>query len=103
MLTISDLSLRIAGRLLIEDASIQIVPGARVGLVGRNGTGKSTLFRAIRGEQPIESGEILLPPRWRIGSLAQDIDQVSLLAVLQADLRQWTVVPVKPELRQQRQ
>ncbi len=72
MLVISDLSLRIAGRLLIDHASAQIVPGARVGLVGRNGTGKSTLFRAIRGEIATESGTILIPPRWRIGSLAQE-------------------------------
>ena len=55
MLTITDLSVRLAGRLLIDDASVQIVPGARVGLVGRNGTGKSTLFRIIRGELASES------------------------------------------------
>jgi ATP-binding cassette subfamily F protein 3 len=89
MLTISDLSLRIAGRLLIDQASVQIAPGARVGMVGRNGTGKSTLFRAIRGEQPTESGQILLPPRWRIGSLAQEAPNgpESLIdVVLAADL-----------------
>jgi ATP-binding cassette subfamily F protein 3 len=72
MLAISDLSLRIAGRLLIDDASVQIVPGARVGLVGRNGAGKSTLFHAIAGELATESGRIALPPRWRIGKLAQE-------------------------------
>lgn len=72
MLTITDLSIRIAGRLLIENASVQITPGARVGLVGRNGTGKSTLFAAIRGDLATESGSIALPPRWRIGSLAQE-------------------------------
>lgn len=72
MLVITDLSIRLAGRLLIDHASAQIVPGARVGLVGRNGTGKSTLFRAIRGEIATESGTILVPQRWRIGSLAQE-------------------------------
>lgn len=72
MLTITDLSIRIAGRLLIENASVQITPGARVGLVGRNGTGKSTLFAAIRGDLATEAGTITLPPRWRIGSLAQE-------------------------------
>jgi len=41
-------------------------------LVGRNGTGKSTLFRAIRGEIATESGTILVPQRWRVGSLAQE-------------------------------
>src|SRR5436305_2780708 len=72
MLSLTDISVRIAGRLLIEHGTAQIVPGARVGLIGRNGAGKSTLFHAIRGELPIETGSISLPPRWRIGSLAQE-------------------------------
>ena len=89
MLTITDLSVRLAGRLLIDHASVQIVPGARVGLVGRNGTGKSTLFRTIRGELASESGTIGVPPRWRVGSLAQEAPNGpdSLLeVVLKADL-----------------
>src|SRR6266496_2663783 len=72
MLSITDLSVRIAGRLLIDHGSTQIVPGARVGLIGRNGAGKSTLFQAIRGELPTETGTITIPPRWRVGSLAQE-------------------------------
>ena len=72
MLSINDISVRIAGRLLIDDSSVQIVPGARVGFVGRNGVGKSTLFHAIRGDLPTESGTIAIPPRWQIGSLAQE-------------------------------
>lgn len=72
MLSINDISIRLAGRLLIDQATVQIPPGARVGLVGRNGTGKSTLFKAIRGELATESGKITLPPRWQIGSLAQE-------------------------------
>src|SRR6476660_1207992 len=72
MLSITDISVRIAGRLLIDHGSAQIVPGARVGLIGRNGVGKSTLFAAIRGELPTETGSITIPPRWRVGSLAQE-------------------------------
>jgi len=72
MLTIDDLSIRVAGRLLLEGASARIVPGSRVGLIGRNGTGKSTLFNAIAGDQPTETGRIELPSRWRIGRLAQE-------------------------------
>jgi ATP-binding cassette subfamily F protein 3 len=72
MLTINDLTVRLAGRLLIDGGSAQIGPGARVGFVGRNGTGKSTLFKVIRGELAAESGTVTLPPRWRIGSLAQE-------------------------------
>ncbi|MDE2061121.1 MAG: ABC-F family ATP-binding cassette domain-containing protein [Bradyrhizobium sp.] len=72
MLTMSDISVRIAGRLLIDHSSVQITPGARVGFVGRNGVGKSTLFQAIRGDLPTETGTITIPPRWSIGSLAQE-------------------------------
>ncbi len=72
MLSITDIAVRIAGRLLIEHGTAQIVPGARVGLIGRNGAGKSTLFQAIRGELPLEAGTIAIPPRWRVGSLAQE-------------------------------
>src|SRR5450432_828175 len=89
MLSITDISVRIAGRLLIDNSSAQIVPGARVGFVGRNGVGKSTLFHAIRGELPLESGSITIPPRWRVGSLAQEAPDGpdSLIdVVLRADL-----------------
>src|ERR1700722_5311865 len=89
MLSITDISIRIAGRLLIDSSSAQIVPGARVGFVGRNGVGKSTLFHAIRGELPIEAGPIAAPPRWRIGSLAQeapDGPESLVNVVLKADL-----------------
>src|SRR5438876_505486 len=89
MLSITDISVRIAGRLLIDQSSVQIVPGARVGFVGRNGVGKSTLFHAIRGDLPTESGSITIPPRWRIGSLAQeapDGPESLVNIVLKADL-----------------
>src|SRR5437763_4239982 len=89
MLSITDISVRIAGRLLIDRGTAQIVPGARVGLIGRNGAGKSTLFHAIRGELPLETGTIAVPPRWRVGSLAQEAPNgpESLIeVVLRADL-----------------
>src|SRR6266540_1178036 len=89
MRSMTDISVRIAGRLLIDNSSVQIVPGARVGFVGRNGVGKSTLFHAIRGDLPTESGSITLPPRWRIGSLAQeapDGPESLVNVVLKADL-----------------
>src|SRR5205085_6522598 len=72
MLVLDDISLRIAGRLLLDGASARIPDGARVGLVGRNGIGKTTLFRAIAGEMPIEHGAIGMPSRARIGRLAQE-------------------------------
>ena len=72
MLDIDDLSVRVAGRLLIDQATARITPGSRVGLVGRNGSGKSTLFNVITGDHPSEQGHVELPPRWRLGRLAQE-------------------------------
>jgi ATP-binding cassette, subfamily F, member 3 len=95
MLSISDISIRLAGRLLIDRSTVQIIPGARVGLVGRNGTGKSTLFRAIRGELATESGSITVPSRWRVGSLAQeapDGPESLIEVVLKADLERHTLL-----------
>lgn len=89
MLAITDLSIRLAGRLLVDESSVQITPGSRVGMVGRNGTGKSTLFKVIRGELAAEHGSVTLPPRWRVGSLAQEAPNgpESLISVvLKADL-----------------
>jgi ATP-binding cassette subfamily F protein 3 len=89
MLSITNISIRIAGRLLIDEGTAQIVPGSRVGFVGRNGVGKSTLFAAIRGELPLETGSIAIPPRWHVGSLAQeapDGPESLISVVLKADL-----------------
>ncbi len=72
MLVIDNLSVRIAGRLLIENASAQIPEGSRVGLAGRNGTGKTTLFHVIGGDLAPEQGSVRLPARARIGRLAQE-------------------------------
>ena len=71
MLTINDLSLRVAGRLLLDHASLALPAGAKAGLVGRNGTGKTTLFRAITGDLAAETGSISLPRNMRIGQVAQ--------------------------------
>ena len=89
MLTISDISYSVEGRPLFESATATIPNGHKVGLVGRNGTGKTTLFNLIRGELILESGTITLPSRARIGSVAQEVpgNNVSLLnTVLAADL-----------------
>ncbi len=88
MLRISDISYSVAGRPLIENASVSIPDGHKVGIVGRNGTGKTTLFRLIRGELALEGGSITLPSRARIGGVAQEVpgNEVSLIdTVLAAD------------------
>ncbi|OYW61248.1 MAG: glycosyl transferase family 1 [Rhizobiales bacterium 12-68-15] len=72
MIVLDDISLRIAGRLLLDHASVAIPEGAHVGVVGRNGAGKTTLFKAIMGEMELESGVVRLPNRTRIGRVAQE-------------------------------
>ena len=67
MLVLDDISIRVAGRLLLDGASARIPDGGRVGLVGRNGIGKTTLFRAVAGEIGVEHGTIGMPSRARIG------------------------------------
>ncbi|WP_292894387.1 MULTISPECIES: ABC-F family ATP-binding cassette domain-containing protein [unclassified Nitratireductor] len=88
MLTISNLSLRIAGRLLIDQASLTLPAGTKAGLVGRNGTGKTTLFRAITGDLVSESGTVSVPKGTRIGQVAQEApgtDEPLIDIVLRAD------------------
>jgi ATP-binding cassette subfamily F protein 3 len=72
MLRVSNLTYRIGERLLLDEASFALPAGARVGLVGRNGTGKTTLFRLVAGEIAPESGEISLPRQARLGGVAQE-------------------------------
>ncbi|MGB3502150.1 MAG: ABC-F family ATP-binding cassette domain-containing protein [Mesorhizobium sp.] len=89
MLTINDLSLRMAGRLLIDHASLSLPAGTKAGLVGRNGTGKTTLFRAITGDLSSETGSISLPKGTRIGQVAQEApgtEEPLIEIVLKADL-----------------
>lgn len=72
MLTISDLTFRMEGRLLFEGASAFVPDGHRVGLVGRNGTGKTTLFRLIAGDLQPEGGTITRPKLARLGMVRQE-------------------------------
>src|SRR6476659_4027951 len=72
MLVITDLTYRIGRRALLDHATVTVPAGAHVGLVGRNGTGKTTLFHIIAGEIMPEQGQVLIAPRDRIGRLAQE-------------------------------
>ena len=78
MLRIDDISYSIAGRPLFEQASATIPDGHKVGLVGPNGAGKTTLFKLIRGELGLDGGTIDLPPRARIGGVAQEAPGTAL-------------------------
>ncbi|MGA1180482.1 MAG: ABC-F family ATP-binding cassette domain-containing protein [Marivivens sp.] len=89
MLRINDISYSVEGRPLLEHTSAVIPTGHKVGLVGRNGTGKTTLFRIIRGELTLDTGSIELPRGWKIGGVSQEVpgNEVSLIdTVLAADV-----------------
>ncbi|MCR9256179.1 MAG: ABC-F family ATP-binding cassette domain-containing protein [Alphaproteobacteria bacterium] len=72
MLTLDNITCRVAGRLLLEGASVTIPAGHHVGLVGRNGTGKSTLLRLIGGEFHADDGEVRLAGKPRVGWVKQE-------------------------------
>ena len=72
MLTIESLSVRVAGRLLLDNATVRVPAGSRVGLVGRNGTGKTTLFNVLTGDLGAEQGECRVRPRATVGRLLQE-------------------------------
>lgn len=88
MLDINDITLRFSGRLLFSGASAHISDGQKVGLTGRNGTGKTTLFKLILGLLSPDDGDIRLTKGHRIATVAQDVPEgeISLLdCVLKAD------------------
>ena len=88
MLSATNLTVRLGGRVLLEEASLSLPSGHRAGLVGRNGSGKTTLFRVIAGELQADAGDVNLGGQPRIGRVAQeapDGPQSLLETVLAAD------------------
>ena len=81
MLRLQDVSLMRGVRVLYSHATLLANPGERIGLVGENGCGKSSLLAAILGEVPLEAGEISAPALENIGHVAQDIDTVDEVAI----------------------
>ena len=89
MLHINALTFRIEGRMLFDSATVALPAGQKIGFVGRNGTGKSTLLHIIMGELHAESGSVSVPRNARIGTVAQEApggDTSLLETVLAADL-----------------
>jgi ATP-binding cassette, subfamily F, member 3 len=83
-----NLTLARGGRKLIEEASLQIHAGWRVGLVGANGSGKSSLFALLRGELHTDAGDCEMPGAWRIATVAQEtpgLPQAAIEYVLDGD------------------
>ncbi|MEM9105325.1 MAG: ABC-F family ATP-binding cassette domain-containing protein [Pseudomonadota bacterium] len=95
MLTLTDLSARVAGRLLIDRASLSLPEGTKAGFVGRNGAGKSTLFRVITGDLTAETGTVHVAKNARIGQVAQEAPgtQEPLIdIVMQADTERLALI-----------
>lgn len=81
MLSLEHINLRRGPDLLLEDASVVLHKGWRVGLVGRNGTGKSSLFKLIMGELESDGGNLNLPADWRLAMMAQEVPALEQPAI----------------------
>ena len=77
MIILKNLSLRRSAKVLLDNASVSINPGERVGLVGRNGAGKSSLFALINGTLHEDKGDFSMPSQWRMAQVAQDMPETS--------------------------
>ncbi len=83
MLNIHNLSISFAGEYLFEEITFKITAGDRIGLVGKNGAGKSTMLKILSGDQEADTGQIAIDKKARIGFLRQDIDFVEGRTVLE--------------------
>jgi len=89
LITIRNITLRRGVKVVLKDASVTLQPGEKVGLIGRNGAGKSSLFSLLTYRLQSDAGDVEIPPRWRVGEVAQDMPETSDGAtefVLQGDL-----------------
>ena len=75
MITLKNVTLRRSAKVLLESASVTLNPGEKVGLVGRNGAGKSSLFALLNGNLHEDAGEYYIPTQWRMGQVAQDMPE----------------------------
>ncbi len=88
MITIRDITLRRGTKVVLDSASVTLQPGEKIGLIGRNGAGKSSLFSLLAGRLQADAGDVDRPPRWRLGEVAQDMpdsDDGATDFVLQGD------------------
>jgi ATPase subunit of ABC transporter with duplicated ATPase domains len=82
MISFSRISKQYGRQILFVDASFQLNPGEKVGLVGPNGAGKTTLFRMIVGEESADDGDVSVPKNLTIGYFRQDVEEMSGRSVL---------------------
>ena len=89
MITLRNLTLRRGTKVVLDSASVTLNPGEKIGLVGRNGAGKSSLFALVAGRLHADAGDFEMPPRWRLGEVAQNMPETDTPAtefVLQGDI-----------------
>ena len=77
MITFSRVNKQYGRQVLFVDASFQLNPGEKVGLVGPNGSGKTTVFRMIVGEESPDEGEVSVPKKLTVGYFRQDVEEMS--------------------------
>jgi len=90
MINLKNVTLRRGTKVLLDQASVTLNPGEKVGLVGRNGAGKSTLFALFNGSLTEDGGDFEMPRQWRMGQVAQNMpetDQPASDFVLEGDTR----------------
>ena len=90
MITLKNVTLRRGAKVVLDNISGTINPGENVGLVGRNGAGKSSLFALLSGKLHEDGGDFYIPPSWRMAEVAQDMPETSQPAtafVLEGDTR----------------
>ena len=75
MITLKNVTLRRGAKVLLDNTSVTINPGEKVGLVGRNGAGKSSMFALLNGTLHEDAGEYYIPTQWRMGQVAQDMPE----------------------------
>ena len=75
MITLKNVTLRRSAKVLLDSASVTLNPGEKVGLVGRNGAGKSSLFALFNGTLHEDAGEYYIPTQWRMGQVSQDMPE----------------------------
>jgi len=88
MITLKNISLRRGAKVLLDQATVSLNPGEKVGLVGRNGAGKSSMFALLNRSLTEDSGEFDIPTQWRMGQVAQDMpetDQSATEFVIEGD------------------
>jgi ATP-binding cassette subfamily F protein 3 len=89
MITLRNLTLRRGTKIVLQGTSLTLHPGEKVGLIGRNGAGKSSLFLLLTDKLHADAGDVEIPPRWQIGEVAQSMpetDEGATDFVLQGDL-----------------